>query len=311
MDLFFNELSLNTASNRFIVNDWFKALGETYKIAATKGFSEVKIPNTFLTHSFSPNYQFFQWAEDKDFDQDLRTLLKSKITTTPIIEDLIEKQVGANKIFDCKYKNQNAVGLGAASEHLFDSIAISFFSEEWDLPEVEVTTTTMDDTNLEETSTFIRHVSHQNHFSNHEKWFSTIQRPTIANGSLLWLKRGSLFPNLEFCEHTKGQLSSFSGNQPEFTQIKKRLFELNDYAGQRGIGIFDPELIPSKVSPESDSRKDKFKNELTQKCPDSVSRFFDWHTHFTPGAGNRIHFYPLENSNIIIIGSIAYANKIK
>jgi hypothetical protein len=92
--------------------------------------------------------------------------------------------------------------------------------------------------------------------------------------------------------------------------MQKKIFELEEYAASRPAGIFVSDSFPSKVSPESETRKRNFANELIHICPDGVSRLFDWHSRFTPGAG-RIHFYPLENSNKIIIGSIANANIIK
>lgn len=312
MDLFLNELSLRLAANRHVVNGWFKSLGNLYKAAAKKGMGEIKVPAIFFGYALTEGYSFYQWINDHEFDQDLRLLLKSRITTTPVIEDMLrENEAGTGRIFDCQYDGQIAIGLGAASAHMYDSMSISFSSDNiWDRPYVGVNITLLDGDDIWEGYCDIRHLYQGAHLDIHAIWFQAQRRPQIPNGQVLWLRRNELFPSLIFCEHVRGQIAGYSGNQPDFVQMQKRLFELEEYATQRKTGIFNPEDLPSKVTPESETRKRDFANELLQVCPDGATRLFDWHSRFTPGAG-RIHFYPLENSNKIIVGSIANANEIK
>jgi hypothetical protein len=312
MDLFFNELSLKTASNRHAAAEWFQSLGDLYKIASARGLGEIKVPASFLHHPFTDEYTFFQWASDRDFDQDLRTLLKSRITTTPLIEEMLGvKESDTGKVFDCRYEQQLAIGLGAASHYMYDALAISMSTDSiWDQWEVPVDISVFDGDTLEEEQCVVKNIFKISHFDMHEIWLKEKNRPHIPNGNILWLKRSAIFPNLIFCEHVKSQIAKFSGNQPDFVQAQKRLFELEAYAAKRTAGIFRSEELPSKVTPESETRSNTKSNELYQLCPDGATRFFDWHSRFTPGAG-RIHFFPLEDSNKIIIGSIANQNEIK
>lgn len=312
MDLFFNELSLRVAPDRYAVNGWFEALGRLYKQAAEKGLGEIKVSAVFFAQPFAEAYSFFQWTNDRDFDPDIRLLLKSRITTTPVIEDMLrEKEAGSGKMFECRYEGQTANGLGAASEYMFDSVAISIAADAvWDKSSVAVEVVLIQGDGLLETACDVRHLYQVGHLDAHAGWFDAQRRPRIPNGQVLWLRRNELFPGLIFCEHVRGQVAAFSANQPEFIQLQKRLFDLAEYAARRPAGIFQADALPSKVTPESDTRKRDFANELIHQCPDGVSRLFDWHSRFTPGAW-RLHFYPLEDSNRIIVGNIANQNEIK
>lgn len=131
----------------------------------------------------------------------------------------------------------------------------------------------------------------------------------IENGTILWLEREIFFPNLIFCKNVRKMIENFNSSMPAFVQITQRLFELETYAVGRG-NRFNPDHLPTKISPESVTRLNDFAQELTWECPDGIHRTFSWHSRYTPGAG-RIHFYPLMDSNKIIIGSIANQNSIK
>lgn len=312
MDLFFNELSLRVAADRYAVNGWFEAMGKLYKQAAARGLGEIKVPAVFFGHSFADAYTFYQWISDQSFDPDLRSLLKSKITTTPVIEEMLrEKEAGESKIFECRYSEHIAYGLGAASEYLFDAIAISMAPDDaWDAPSVTVDITTLQEDDITQSACKVRHIYRLAHLDTHAHWLEVQRRPRIPNGQIMWLRRNELFPHLIFCEHIRGQIAGFSPNQPEFIQLQKRLFELDEYAATRTEGVFQPDDLRPKVTPESETRKRDFANELIRICPDGATRLFDWHARFTPGSW-RLHFYPLENSNKIIVGNIANQNDIK
>lgn len=312
MDLFFNELSLCTATDRYETNGWFEALGRLCKAASTKGVGEIKVPNVFFGHAFMDAYTFYQWVNDLEFDQDLRSLLKSKITTTPTVEGMLEeKEAETSRSFECRCGAQLAIGLGAASSYRYDSLSVSLQADRsWDQPLVSVNILLLDEHGVLEESCEVRHLFRAAHLETHAEWLTMLQRRQVPNGQVLWLKRGELFPNLVFCEHVKGQIAHFSGKQPEFIQLQKRLFELEDYAARRSAGEFDADALPSKVTPESETRLRDFAAELTRACPDGEIRLFSWHARFTPGAW-RLHFYPLEKSNEIIVGNVANQNEIK
>ncbi|MCE7926803.1 MAG: hypothetical protein DYG98_27510 [Haliscomenobacteraceae bacterium CHB4] len=312
MDLFFNELSLRKAADRYVVNSWFEAMGTLYKQASARGLGEIKVPAAFFGHAFTEAYTFYQWVSDQSFDSDLRSLLKSKITTTPVIEEMLrEQETESRRIFECRFAGDTANGLGAASEPIFDAMAISIAPDGvWDTSNVTVEISIFQEDDIMQSACDVRHIYRVAHLDAHAPWLEVQRRPRIPNGQVLWLRRNELFPHLIFCEHIRGQISGFSPNQPEFIQLQKRLFELEEYAAKRKAGVFQADEIPTKVTPESETRKRDFANELIRLCPDGVTRLFDWHARFTPGAW-RLHFYPLENTNKIIVGNIANQNEIK
>jgi hypothetical protein len=304
MDLFFNELSIKEASNKETGRMWMEGLVALFQKASAMGFIELKTTNTFLTFSLAPSYNLTDWLYDQTVDRDSRLLVKTKVSKSPFIEELLERKDSENhRLYEFKYKDQRAAGLGAA--YLFDSLAVSLANAgEWDKISVELLAAQIsEEGQLIESIECVNHASKPEHLYLLSQWINKKKRVNIPNGKLLWLKRNDYFPHLKFCARVENQISAFSGSELEFYQITKRLFELEDYCSNRSTDEFIPGNIPSKVTQESDSRISKFKDELTIICPDGESRLFSWHSRFTPGAG-RIHFFPDNSKRLFYIGYI-------
>ncbi len=90
---------------------------------------------------------------------------------------------------------------------------------------------------------------------------------------------------------------------PILQQVKKRLFELEQYCQIWTTGSFNKNLLPSKTTPESDSRIKEFRQQLTIECPDGKKRLFSWHLRITPGAW-RLYFSEELGPRKIIISYI-------
>lgn len=86
-------------------------------------------------------------------------------------------------------------------------------------------------------------------------------------------------------------------------QVLKRLFELEEYCKTWESGAFDFDALPSKVSPESESRLKELKDKLTFQCSDGKKRIFSLHARMTPGAW-RIHFCTELGPGKIVIGYV-------
>ena len=86
-------------------------------------------------------------------------------------------------------------------------------------------------------------------------------------------------------------------------QVRKRLDELENYCKTWTTGALILEKFPSKVTPESESRLQEFKQQLTVRCPDDRERIFSLHMRLTPGAW-RLHFSEKLGPGKIIIGYI-------
>jgi len=305
MDLFFNELSAKQAGHPDIAKQWMYDLMKVYKSASEKGFKRLRtmqnIPGEFL----APNYSFSHWLNDQSVDQVIRLLFRTQALNSPFIEDILEKKSEkGDRLFEFEYNNKIAKGLGAA--FLLDSLAVSLDnSPEWDKTSVLIHVSYFSDEKPEMTEADepVRHCCKTAHLESLKKWTEAANKPPIPDGRILWLKRRSLFPHLIFCEDVRKQISHLHENHAEFVQIKKRLFELETYCSAWETGSFDPESIPSKVTPESSSRIEKYGDKLTISCPDTRDRLFSWHSRYTPGAG-RIHFDPDEGDRQIRVGYI-------
>ena len=66
---------------------------------------------------------------------------------------------------------------------------------------------------------------------------------------------------------------------------------------------FNQNLLPSKTTPESDSRIQQFRQQLTIKCPDNKERLLNLHLRMTPSAW-RLYFSEDLGLGKIIIGYI-------
>ena len=90
-----------------------------------------------------------------------------------------------------------------------------------------------------------------------------------------------------------------------FRQIIKKLFELEESSKIWNQGAFDFDALPSKVSPESESRLKQFNEKLSFQCSDGTKRVFSLHVRMTPGAW-RLHFCTELGPGKIIIGYIGH-----
>lgn len=303
MDIFFNELSLTEADHPQIAKVWLTDLIKLYQISQDKGCKGLKTSNDIWEKRIAPNYTIANWLTDNSVDREIRLFFKIHALKYPFIDDLIERKTEeGQRIFDFKYNDQYAKGLGAA--YLFDALAISCdSSSEWDCTSVFISAICLEDDEISETTQEVKNNSKPIHLELLDDWIKQRTKPSVPNGTILWLKRNLLFPNLFFCENVKDQIIYLNDSYPEFIQIKKRLFELEEYCQQWNQGQFNAAVLPSKVTPESASRLQELEAKLTFLCPDNVSRPFSWHSRYTPGAG-RIYIYPDNHQRKIFIGYI-------
>lgn len=305
MDLFFNELSIKESNDKEAGKRLMTGLIDVFRKARSMGLNDLKTTEAFVTFPLAPGYSINDWLFDKSIDLELRRLIRIRATNLPYyIEQLVDqKDDEQNLLHEFKYKEQKAMGLGAA--YMFDSFAVSFAnSSEWDCHLLDLNVVQCTDNDLiNVTVEQVKHASKTEHLDFFTECLIEIKRRQIANGKLLWLKRNEYFPHLIFLKDVEKQVDSLTGNELEFHIIKKRLFELEDYCSTWISGAFTLENFPSKVTPESESRRSNFKDELKKMCPDGIEREFSLHLRYTPGAG-RIHFFPDNSRKKVLIGYI-------
>lgn len=214
-----------------------------------------------------------------------------------------------------EYNNIPCLGLGLASNILFNSVSLSYDTAAWPNDQYDVTVTIAEEDingNIIESQKngTTLNVSTTAHAATHRHFINNKVKSTIQSGRELWNRRTELYPNLEFCDNVRVQISGMNANTLGFQLIIDRLFDLQNVAMQcTDVGV-KPSDFRTLTTPESESRLRDFASQLTLRCPDGENRLFSWHSRFTPGAG-RIHFIPYEERKTFLIGSIANQNSIK
>lgn len=302
---FFNELSLPIFDSGQSAAAFFTALVELCKKTKKLGIKGIKIHSAFRTHQFAPGFFFDSWLWDKHIDSDTRTLLADMLTTMPYTDEILEQYgIAKNKLLVPKYEGTECIGLGLASDLLYDTAAVSFpRKNQWDQESYPIILQSLEEDEIAEKAGTARNISSSAHCTVHSLHFQSLLKKSAGSGRELWEMREELFPHLEFCEKVKGQLQEFDSSMPDFIQIINRLFDLESHAARWDRMPIKPSDFAFKATPESSTRRKEFENELTIRCPDSEYRQFDWHARYTPGAG-RIYFIPVEASGKLIIGYI-------
>ncbi|MCH2049331.1 MAG: hypothetical protein MK289_12830 [Trichodesmium sp. ALOHA_ZT_67] len=253
------------------------------------------------------DYPIASLRNDKIVHLEERRFFRSLTLKAPFCEDVVPEI--KNKFDVSEVRHQGTLVEGLHFALISDSLAVSLLYEAkldtdfWDIQVTEL------DENIEliEQSEKIVHASRSRHVKQHTEWIKNyIENKLFAwpvDGEVLWERRQEFFPNLIFCEQVEQQLQQLKSGDLILQQIKKRLLDLEKYCKLWKNGAFNPNILPSKTTPESDSRIQKFRQELTIKCPDTKERLFSWHLRMTPGAW-RLYFSEELGPGKIIIGYI-------
>jgi hypothetical protein len=278
---------------------------ETIKAVKGVGGTQVTLRSQydFLDTILADNYPLRQWLNDRNVDKIERLFIKNLVRKSPFSAEVANPEIEAieDNIGDIefRYRGESAIGLGVA--YLLNTLSISLLSDQpWDTPYIEIEMTRLDD---EDEVARVRHISAKNHVTEHSHWITNKIRQNIQDGVDLWQSKAELFPHLEFCLNVERQLEQMVATNPIFQQILKRLSELEEAAHNWTEGSFNLDSLPSKVTPESESRLKDFSQKLTFMCHDGVSRLFSLHSRFTPGGG-RVYFSLELGPGKIIIGYI-------
>jgi hypothetical protein len=308
LEIVFNELSLHTcASDITTARQLMTELINTiFSIKPPSGIKrKLRTKSDFNYSELAPDYRVVQWRNDPDVDLEARRFLKTLQDKNDLpLPDIPDPGIEAS------YQGQQAIGLYYA--FVFNSLAVSLKSEPlWDCSSLKLQVTTVDEEEQEEPLIIryenVLHASCSNHVQEHHDWIDGFQeriRQGVSDGLDLWNRRGELFPSLLFCESVSKQIQSLYTGTPMLRQVVNKLFELENYCKTWTDGAFDLDLIPSKATPESDSRLQKLKPKLTFKCPDDVHRIFSLHLRMTGAGAWRLHFSEELGPAKILIGYI-------
>jgi hypothetical protein len=312
IDLVLNELSLqNPASDKPTARQWMSNFIQTIKAVKSQGVKVyLRTKYDFYRTILASDYPMGSWLNDQEVGKEERIFIKTLATGSPFSENLnifqpevqdIENNQGSSEFY-----YQQAVTVGLAITYLLDTLAISFISDEcWNISRLTISYLELPE-NEEEVNKIleIRHASLDIHVQDHSEWIQERIRTGVIDGEDIWERRKELFPSLEFCENVSKQIQSLDYGTPMLRQVEKKLFELENYCKTWTNGAFDLDILPSKATPESESRLKDLKEKLTFECPDGKKRIFSLHLRMTGAGAWRLHFSTELGAGKIIIGYI-------
>lgn len=304
LEIVFNELSLQTpAAEINTARLWMEEFINTIlSVKPPAGFKrKLRTKSDFNYLLLAPDYRLAQWRNDPKVDPEKQRFIRTlQDKNDPPLPDIADPGI------EVTYEQQKAIGLYYA--FVFNSLAISLQSDSrWNLSRLKVQVITVDEDEFITTDETVLHASSCNHIEEHYNWIQAFQeriRQEVLDGLDLWNRREELFPSLLFCESVSKQIQTLYGGTPMLRQVVKKLFELEEYCKIWTDGAFNSDLLASKTTPESASRLQQLKNELTFLCPDGKKRVFSLHVRMTGAGAWRLHFSEELGPGKIIIGYI-------
>lgn len=288
-----NDLSLHSKTNpisatKYKARAWVKSLYELFIRSQREGVSGLRTYLSFDQIQLIEGYSLREWSADNDVDQDIRLRIIDIFSQLAHAAEFPENQQG-DPLIECRYNQQIAHGIWGAIS--LDSFSISLLTHNfWDTHKLLASVDEMDEETGEVSSRTppVEHLSRDIHLPLHREWLQDRTKIVIANGNMLWMRRGKLFPSLSFCKNTEMQVKGLVGLH--LLQVIKRLNELETACRNWKRGAFDKNTLPH-CTPESEATLTTYKTDHSFECSDGETRLFSLHTRFTPGAG-RIFFYP-------------------
>ncbi len=113
----------------------------------------------------------------------------------------------------------------------------------------------------------------------------------------MWRRRKEIFEMLDFCPSVEQNLSNLQRSY--FSLVLQRLLELEQYC-ETHTGMFSPDEIQSKTTPESSETLNKYCSEHTFVDENGEEYLASWHIRFT-GIPGRIFFVPNYHGNRMLI----------
>ncbi|NET62663.1 MAG: hypothetical protein F6K47_43210 [Symploca sp. SIO2E6] len=303
LEMVLNELSLQTpADDEKTARQLMSELISTVRQATITGVKRViRTADDINNIELAPGYPVARWRNDKVVDLEERRFFRTLIAKAPFWADVAEAIKSDFNLSDVFYQGEEARGLCFAL--VSDAFPVSLNSEtRWDCSRLELTVTRFEDEELIDEYLEIVHASRRNHVQEHADWIKHRIQILVSDGVELWNYRKELFPSLEFCDKVRQQLQSLKNGNLMLQQVMKKLHELENYCKTWTTGAFSIESL-RKATPESESRLQQFKQQLTFRCPDGRERIFSLHMRLTPGSW-RLHFSEKLGPGKILIGYI-------
>lgn len=126
-----------------------------------------------------------------------------------------------------------------------------------------------------------------------------------------WNVRGTLFPNLVFCDEVWDQIQHLSLTDARFNLIKEKLKRLNAFTSSWVDGGFDYKSCGLNCSPDTPTRIEATKELRTFTCTGIGNKVFSLHAKWYFGSEPfRLYFHPEASNHKVYVGYIGDKNDI-
>jgi hypothetical protein len=300
-ELFFNELSATPVSSRHAAQEMMKALVNTIRAARRAGGTEFRAQNDLGLLELSEGYSVRDWRNDEAVARELQTAWRGMQAKSPLMRPDTPPEERSRLLGgECTFDGVSAVGLAAAAQ--LGGLAVSLAShEKWQRARLKAVLTELSEDDVAPAEVDIRHASAVAHVQVHHEWLRPPPYDPI-DARDLWNKRAELYPALVFCTHMEKALEAYGSGTDLFKQVKARLRDLQDFFSTWDGKGFDPNKVPFKVTPDSDTQLKQHPEQRTFLCPDGETRLFRWKTKLPNG--HRLYFDPQESKRTAIIGDV-------
>ncbi len=283
--VFLNELSYRNShptesAGRAAVDEFVDVM---IAVKRLRGDTTLISESGFFDVDFGGGFSVRSWAADAR-NKDRMRFVRSLRQRAPF-QSVIP--YGKSDLIEYKYCGQQSSGLGAAV--LLKGLGVSLaLAEEWATDAVKLLQFTLVELDNGDIGTIeeivsVPHAAAAHHVESHQDWLRRAGYGHLQDGSDLWSGRGDFFPHLVLLPAVEQQIASI--DRSWFTPLKERLLELELTAAQWIPSAGVSPMWRSKVTPESERRKDL----CWFTDIDGERRLFEWHARMTPGAG-RIYF---------------------
>ncbi|MEG4854305.1 hypothetical protein QUB10_25885 [Microcoleus sp. B5-D4] len=306
LEMVFNELSARTlAPDISTARQWMAELIRTMVAAKGCGLKGIRIQADFHAMILAESYPLSRWRNDPEVNKDERTFLRTLATKTPLSVDIPDIEIKI-KVEDpgCELSLQGIQSESFKVAYYLETLVISLHSELlWNASRINLDLIQIDENGeLIKESVEVLHASQKNHVLEHANWIQKRQQTGVADGLELWNRRAELFSSLEFCDRVRQQIESLV-DPKMLRQVVRKLFELDELSKNWTDGALNLDNLPSKASPESESRLKEFREQLNIQCLDGKKRIFSLHVRMTYKVW-RLHFCTELGPGKIIIGYI-------
>jgi hypothetical protein len=305
LEMVFNELSARTlAPDISTARQWMSELISTMREAQRCGLKGIRTQTDFHAMVLAENYPVRRWLNDREVNKDEQFFLLT-LATNRLFGNIYDVEIKIKvEDSDCELSLQGSPAEGFKVAYYLETLVISLYSELlWNASRINLELIQIDENGeLIQESVEVIHASQKNHVLEHANWIQKRQQTAVVDGLELWNRRAELFSSLEFCARVSQQIERLV-DPKMLRQVVRKLFELDELSKNWTDGALDLDNLPSKVSPESESRLKEFKEQLNIQCLDGEKRIFSLHVRMTPGAW-RLHFCTELGPGKIIIGYI-------